>query len=92
MYLSLAFVYLPLLVALISTGAINPSSFIDPKLLYYTPGLWEKSGTSFWSAFLFETPFALMRGFSWYILVLAIALFLIFSLRSRLQYIKTRKC
>lgn len=31
--------------------------FWNLKELYLTPGLWEKSGSNFWLAFLFETPF-----------------------------------
>lgn len=31
------------------------------KMVYLTPGLWEKTGADFWTAFLFETPFALLR-------------------------------
>ena len=34
----------------------------SPAEWYLTPGLWELEGLSFWWAFLFETPFALMRG------------------------------
>lgn len=34
----------------------------SPKEWYLTPGLWELEGFSFWFSFLFETPFALMRG------------------------------
>ncbi len=37
-------------------------AFLDPGPLYQTPGLWEKTGTDFRGAFLFETPFALLRG------------------------------
>ena len=28
---------------------------------YLTPGLWEKNGSNFWSAFIFETPFVILR-------------------------------
>jgi len=28
---------------------------------YLTPGLWEKTGADFWTSFLFETPFAILR-------------------------------
>ncbi|EJP6473765.1 DUF2812 domain-containing protein [Clostridium botulinum] len=46
----------------ISNGSININLILDPKLLYYTPGLWKRSGEAFWSGLLFETPFALVRG------------------------------
>lgn len=31
------------------------------KLVFLTPGLWERTGKAFWSAFFFELPFALFR-------------------------------
>ncbi|WP_010250648.1 DUF2812 domain-containing protein [Acetivibrio cellulolyticus] len=31
------------------------------KLTFLTPGLWERTGKAFWSAFFFELPFALFR-------------------------------
>lgn len=37
----------------------------EPKTWYLTPGLWQLEGTSFWSAFLFETPFALLFRSGW---------------------------
>ncbi len=62
MYFSLAAVFLPLLAGLLASGAINIQAFLNPKLLYQTPGLWEKTAADFWRAFLFETPFAVLRG------------------------------
>lgn len=60
--------------------------FTDPKALYYTPGLWEKTGAAFWTAFLFETPFALGRGFAWLLFPLLIGLYLIFSAMAKSRY------
>ncbi|MGG2073431.1 DUF2812 domain-containing protein [Lysinibacillus irui] len=37
------------------------SSLLSIKNAYFTPGLWEKEGFAFLFAFLFETPFAIMR-------------------------------
>lgn len=31
------------------------------NLGYLTPGLWEKTGIAFWRAFIFETPFVVLR-------------------------------
>jgi Na+/H+ antiporter NhaC len=31
------------------------------KLAFLTPGLWDRTGKAFWSAFFFELPFALFR-------------------------------
>jgi len=61
-------------------------ALINPKVLYYTPGLWERSGSEFWRAFLFETPFALMRGFSWSILSLFIIAYIFLTIRSWILY------
>lgn len=72
MWVSLLAVYIALFVSLTLTGAVNYEAILNPAELYYTPGLWEKTGLGFWTAFLFETPFALMRGYAW----LAIPVFL----------------
>ncbi len=34
-------------VSLISNGSINVNLILNPKLLYYTPGLWERTGVPF---------------------------------------------
>ncbi|WP_230875122.1 hypothetical protein [Lysinibacillus cavernae] len=36
-------------------------SLFSIKAAYYTPGLWDKEGLAFLFAFIFETPFALLR-------------------------------
>ncbi|WP_077622937.1 DUF2812 domain-containing protein [Sediminibacillus massiliensis] len=64
-FMELAICYLPILAALTTTGVIDISVLFHPWELYYTPGLWEKTGLSFWAAFLFETPFAFFRGVAW---------------------------
>ncbi|MGF3076230.1 DUF2812 domain-containing protein [Facklamia sp. P13055] len=43
-----------------STGDISYSLF-NPRTAFLTPGLWEMTGWQFWSSFIFEIPFALMR-------------------------------
>ncbi|MGT2716723.1 DUF2812 domain-containing protein [Streptococcus respiraculi] len=48
------------------------------KELYLTPNLWEKSGFDFWSAFLFETPFALLRSMFPALIILGGALFYLY--------------
>ncbi|MGE7944921.1 DUF2812 domain-containing protein [Lysinibacillus xylanilyticus] len=58
--------------------------FFDLKGAYFTPGLWDKEGLSFLFAFLFETPFALMRFIPpW--------LFIATSVIYALTYIRYRK-
>lgn len=60
--LSLAAAWLPLMVVVLTLRHANFRAFLNPRLLYETPGLWEKTAADFWGAFLFETPFALLRG------------------------------
>lgn len=36
---------------------------LSPDNIYLTRGLWDMEGSLFWKAFLFETPFALLRLF-----------------------------
>jgi hypothetical protein len=86
MWLTWAAVYFPIMVALLSSGAVDVQAILNPKLLYYTPGLWEKTSWDFWRAFIFETPFALMRGFAWLIFLLYIALYLYFAARAYCKY------
>lgn len=85
-YINMAFVYLPLFVVLITTDVINTQALLNPKLLFFTPGLWEMTGSSFWSAFIFEFPFAFFRGVSWLILPVAMILFLFFGFKAKRLY------
>lgn len=64
----------------------NFNILLTPKEWYLTPGLWELKGISFLWAFLFETPFALMRGIGWLIPVIAILICIGFAMKSRLLY------
>ncbi|MER2154045.1 MAG: DUF2812 domain-containing protein [Solibacillus sp.] len=58
--------------------------FLNLKDAYYTPELWNKNGFDFWSAFLFETPFAITRfGSPW--------IMLIFGILSLNMYLKYKK-
>ena len=88
MSFQLAISYLPLLVVFYLTDIIDFNAFINPKELYYTPGLWDKTGASFWYSFLFETPFALMRGFAWAFIPVTMLLFLFFGIKSNRNYVK----
>jgi len=84
-----AILFLPLVIVAIQQGTFfRFDVIIDPKLLYYTPGLWERNGIDFWSAFLFETPFALMRGFSWSLWSLFILAYFFLTVRSWITYKK----
>lgn len=89
-WLLMAIVYVPIFMALVSTKAIDISALINPKLVYYTPGLWDKTGANFFGAFLFETPFALMRGFTWLFFPASIIFYLIFAVKAEKYYRKTK--
>ena len=83
-WLSLLMCYSVLFTGVASTGAIEIAHIFNFKALYYTPGLWQMSGFSFWRAFLFETPFALGRGFSWLLLLIMIGVFLFMAIKTML--------
>lgn len=91
MWITMATTFLPLFVVLMTTDSIKLSPIWNLKSLYYTPGLWEKTGASFLSAFLFETPFAIIRGFLWLFFPVLIVLYLIFAYRANRQYQKTNE-
>lgn len=51
----------------------NATQYTNIKAAYFTPGLWNKGGMDFWSAFLIETPFALLRfGSPWLTLIFGV--------------------
>ena len=85
-WLSCAIVFIPLLLTAEPGGWINLDTMFMPKEWYLTPGLWELEGVSFWWAFLFETPFALMRGIGWLIPIIAVLICVGFAVKSRLLY------
>lgn len=89
MWAALVVAFVPILIALVSTDAIDPGVLLHPEALYYTPGLWDMNGAAFWRAFLFETPFALFRGVSWLVLLVMIILYLYFAVKAYRQYKKT---
>lgn len=91
MWISSASCFIPIFVALICTNSIDASALLNPKLLYFTPGLWEKTGATFWRAFLFETPFVFFRGFFWYLFPIMIVLYLIFALKAKKEYKKPQE-
>lgn len=91
MWMSLAASCIPIFVALVLTKAVNINAILNPKLLYYTPGLWQKTGASFWRAFIFETPFAIMRGYIWLIFPCFIILYIIFAAKAQRYYQKSNR-
>ena len=56
------------------------SQYKNPKDAYFTPGLWEKEGGEFLFAFLFETPFAVLRfGTPWFFLICLAVLLIMYG-------------
>lgn len=88
MWLTLAACYIPVFIAMVKT--IGISALLNPKLLYYTPGLWQKTGAAFWGAFLFETPFAMIRGFVLFIFPCLIILYTISAIKAQMYYKKSK--
>lgn len=80
MWLCCAIPFIPLLTV------FDLNTLSAPKEWYLTPGLWELEGFRFWWAFLFETPFALMRGIGGLIPVAAVLVYIGFAIKSRLLY------
>ncbi|HHT7187363.1 TPA: DUF2812 domain-containing protein [Bacillus cereus] len=85
-FLELAICYLPILMLFMFNDTINLGALINPKELYFTPGLWDKQGAAFLGSFLFETPFALMRGISWLFIPVTICMFFICSYKANRLY------
>ncbi|MFD2445005.1 DUF2812 domain-containing protein [Bacillus sp. CGMCC 1.16607] len=83
MFMETAVSFFPLFVVLLITDTIDIGAIFNPKQLYLTPGLWEMSELSFWKAFIFETPFALMRGISWLLLPVSSILCLFFAYKAQ---------
>lgn len=86
MWMKTAITCLCIILALGAVGVVNLKAFINPKLLYLTPGLWNLDGTRFWDAFWFETPFAIYRGILLLIPIVFIILYFIFSYRADKLY------
>jgi len=91
LWLSLAVALMVILVALGASGAMDLRALLEPKRLYFTPGLWDLSGNAFWQAFWFETPFALFRAVLLYSLPLMLVLYLSCMLKSNRLYQQGKK-
>ncbi|MBB6218154.1 hypothetical protein HNQ80_004294 [Anaerosolibacter carboniphilus] len=90
MWLMLGISYFPIFIALKSTKTIDINAIYNPKLLYYTQGLWEMNGSLFWRAFLFETPFAIIRALVWLGIPIALVLYFCFSIKANSLYHKQK--
>lgn len=91
MWLNLFLCFLPFLVTFSITDMINLHGLYNFKELYYTPGLWEMSGGDFWRAFLFETPFALGRGFAGFLPLTIIIFYGFFGIKALYWYHKEKQ-
>ena len=65
---------LPCFCAYFLADPFHIQDLFNIKAQYLTPGLWEMEGIKFWSALLFETPFALLRSGALHLLMLIFAL------------------
>lgn len=81
MWLTLAVVFFPILIAN-NQPLFDWSVILHPKQFYLTPGLWEMTGAKFWRAFLFETPFAIFRGYTWLFILICILTYAWFAYKS----------
>ncbi|MED0971623.1 DUF2812 domain-containing protein [Bacillus paramycoides] len=85
-FLELAICYLPILILFMFSKTIDLGAILNPRDLYLTPGLWDKQGAAFLGSFLFETPFALMRGFFWLFIPVVIGMFFVCSYKANRLY------
>ncbi|MDM5426430.1 DUF2812 domain-containing protein [Bacillus mycoides] len=85
-FLELAICYLPLLILFMFNNTVNIGAIINPRELYFTPGLWGKQGAAFLGSFLFETPFALMRGIAGLFIPVTIGMFFVCSYKANRLY------
>ena len=88
MFLSNFVIFFVLFIGMGSTEALRIDGLLNPKSLYYTSGLWDMSGSDFWRHFLFETPFAILRGSIGIIWILFILSYAFFGIRSWVLYKK----
>lgn len=90
-WLGLFAVYLPTLMVFSMNGIFDYHKMLHPKELYLTPGLWEMAGGQFWRHFLFETPFALARGFSGLLFLLIVFGYAYCGVKAYYWYWKEKK-
>jgi len=90
MWFGLFGAFLPLIIALQSKGLFDLSRLFNWKEFYLTPGLWEMPTLKFWAAFLFETPFALGRGVSAWLLLITVIGFVSLGIRASYWYYKEK--
>lgn len=70
---------------------LDIQALTNPKVFYYTPGLWNLTSWEFIGRFLFETPFAIMRGYGTLIILLFVMMQLMLAVRAWWLYQKTKE-
>ena len=91
MWFGLFVAYIPILVAFGMTGTLKIYNLFHLKELYYTPGLWDRTGIDFWKAFWFETPFALGRGFFGLLFFIIVLSYAYCALKALFWYYKEKQ-
>jgi len=89
MWLLLTILFFPIYTALLMSSELKMAAFLNPKSLYFTPGLWEMSGFDFWRRFLFETPFALGRGYGWILVIFIVISYFFCTIKAWILYKST---
>lgn len=84
MWFSIALIFFVYQIVMLIGGWNQAGTAFSVKEWYFTEGLWEMKGFSFWFAFLFETPFALLRGFGFPLI--AALIYVGFAIKTRLLY------
>ncbi len=90
-WLLLALGYAPVLYVFCVTGICKIPNLVNWKEWYYTPGLWEASGSRFLGMFLFETPFVIGRNFGGVLFLFLIAGYLFFGVKALYWYCRERR-
>lgn len=62
----------------------NNWSLFSMRSWYFTPGIWFKTGAKFWSAFLFETPFVILRVFPIFFFALLGLIYAYWAIKARM--------
>lgn len=71
-YLTTLLFYFPCMLSFFMVYDFRLQNLFNMGEMYFTPGLWDRTGLAFWTAFLFETPFALLRGGAFHILLILV--------------------
>ncbi len=81
-----------MLVYLIITmpSASKNYSLFDFNTWYFTPGIWDKSGSDFWRAFIFETPFVVLRIAPFVVFLILTVVYGVWAFKADMLYRKSK--